>query len=401
MSPPKPIPLAEAQSRLLQSLPRSGMEVIDLAAANGRYLAESLYARRTQPAADLSAMDGYVVRADDVAGPWQVVGESAAGHPFEGRLEPGQAIRISTGALMPDDGGLVLLQENADRDGDRLALNGEGDPTQRHIRREGFDFREGDELLAAGKQMNAASIALGISAGNTQCTCFEQPRIAIIDSGDELAQDPENIARHQIPASNGDMLAAIVAPYAAAVVRLGPVKDRLEDLVAALEGAEGCSMIVTSGGASVGDHDLVRPALEQWGATIDFWRIAMKPGKPLMVARKDDRMILGLPGNPVSSFVTAFLFLLPALRRMCGGTSAIPKVITLPLDGELPAIGKRTEFVRARLVDGKAAPLGEQDSSALVALSRADLLIRREIGSPAASSGDPVDCYLLQHGGIA
>lgn len=401
MTPPKPIPLEEAQARLLQGIAQAGMVETPLAAANGRYLAEDLHARRTQPAADLSAMDGYVVRQDDCAGPWQVVGESAAGHPFTGELKPGEAIRISTGALMPDAGGAVLLQENATREGNSLALNGEGEPTTRHIRRTGFDFSEGDLLLDAGTHMNAASIALAISGGHSTASFRALPKVAILDSGDELASDPANVARHQIPASNGDMLAAMIAPYASGIVRLGPVKDEQSALVAALEQASDCDFIVTSGGASVGDHDLVRPALEQWGAAIDFWRIAMKPGKPLMVARKGDQHVIGLPGNPVSSYVTAFLFLLPALRRMAGSANPLPQSIFLPLAGELAAIGKRTEFVRARLVDGQVAPLGEQDSSALVALSRADLLIQRDIGAPPATSGEPVKCYLLQNGGIA
>lgn len=401
MKPPKPIPLEEAQARLLQSISTTQRETVRLSNANERYLAEDLRARRTQPAADLSAMDGYVVREDDATGPWQVVGESAAGHPYTGTLKAGQAIRISTGALMPEGGGLVLLQENASRDGDALSLNGEGEPTSRHIRRTGFDFSDRDQLLTYGTKMNPARIALGLSSGNSSVTCFRKPKVAIIDSGDELASDPANVGKHQIPASNGDMLEAMVVPYASEVLRLGPVKDRQEDLVSALVKAEGCDMIVTSGGASVGDHDLVRPALTEWGAEIDFWRIAMKPGKPLMIARKADQHVLGLPGNPVSSYVTAFLFLLPALRQMAGARTPLPQAIGLHLNGTLSAIGNRTEFVRARFEDGKAVPVSQQDSSALMALSQADILIQRDIGLAAANSGDLVQCYLLQNGGIA
>ncbi len=401
MSPPRPIPLEEAQTRLLASIAPTGAEERSIAHATGLYLAEDIIARRTQPAADLSAMDGYIVREDDCEGPWEVVGESAAGHPFAGVLQPGEAIRISTGALMPDDGGAVLLQENAKRNGNKLTLNAEGSPTTRHIRRRGFDFCEGATLLRAGDQMTAARAAVAISGGHRNAMFRELPRIAILDSGDELANDPANVERHQIPASNGDMLAAMVAPFTSNVVRLGPVPDRREALVAALEKADDCAFVVTSGGASVGDHDLVRPALQEWGATIEFWRIAMKPGKPLMVARKGAQHILGLPGNPVSSYVTAYLFLLPALRQMIGAREPLPQAIALPLDGELPAVGGRTEFVRARLDNGKAAPLDQQDSSGLLALSRADLLIRRHIGSPVAKAGERVECYLLQNGGIA
>ncbi len=401
MTPPKPIPLEEAQARLLANISQSEMVVRPIASSDGFYLAQDLKANRTQPSADLSAMDGYVVREDDCAGPWRVKGESAAGHPFEGKLAAGEAIRISTGALMPDTGGAVLLQENATREGDSLALNGAGNPTTRHIRRKGFDFGQGGLLLDAGTRMNAARIALAISGGHSTAQFRILPKVAILDSGDELASDPTNVARHQIPASNGDMLAAMVAPYTSSVVRLGPVKDRQSALVAALQQAADCNFIVTSGGASVGDHDLVRPALAEWGATIDFWRIAMKPGKPLMVARKGMQHIIGLPGNPVSSYVTAFLFLLPALRHMAGSVSPLPQSFFLSLGVELPATGKRTEFVRARLMAGKAVPLDEQDSSALVALSHADLLIQRDIGAPPAANGEQVKCYLLQNGGIA
>ena len=401
MTPPKPIPLEEAQVRLLDTIAKAAAEEAPVTSSDGLYLAADLVARRTQPAADISAMDGYVVLEDDCAGPWTVVGESAAGHPFTGDLQAGEAIRISTGALMPDPGGAVLLQENATRNGNSLSLNGEGEPTTRHIRRKGFDFAEGDLLLEAGARMNAARIALAISGGHSTASLRTRPKVAILDSGDELAASPGMVASHQIPASNGDMLHAMVAPYASEVVRLGPVRDEQAALVAALEQASDCAFIVTSGGASVGDHDLMRPALEEWGATIDFWRIAMKPGKPLMVARKGEQVVIGLPGNPVSSYVTAFLFLLPALRRMTGAAAPLPKSIALPLEGKLPAIGSRTEFVRARLQDGKAAPLGEQDSSALVSLSRADLLIRRDIGAPAAKPGEAVQCYLLQNAGIA
>ena len=280
-----PLPLAEAQQRLLSAVEPLPAETVAVERAVGRYLAEPLVAARTQPAADLSAMDGYAVRADDLAGPWKVVGESAAGHPFSGSLQPGEAIRISTGALMPPGDGAVLLQENALREAATLALNGEGDPTPRHIRRAGFDFREGDALLEAGARIGPAQLALALAAGRGEVAVHRLPSLAILDSGDELAADPTACAPHQIPASNGAMLAAMAAPHAASVLRLGPVPDRMDAMLAALDKAADADVIVTSGGASVGDHDLVRPALEQWGAQIDFWRVALRPGKPLLVAR--------------------------------------------------------------------------------------------------------------------
>ena len=396
-----PLPLAEAQERLLSAVEPLSAETVPAREAIGRYLAEPLVAARTQPAADLSAMDGYSVRADDLAGPWKVVGESAAGHPYAGSLRPGEAIRISTGALMPPGDGAVLLQENATREGEALALNGEGEPTARHIRRTGFDFREGDALLEAGARIGPAQLALALAAGRGEVAVHRLASLAILDSGDELAADPTACAPHQIPASNGAMLAAMAAPHAASVLRLGPVPDRMDAMLAALDKAADADVIVTSGGASVGDHDLVRPALEQWGAQIDFWRVAVRPGKPLLVARKGRQWLVGLPGNPVSSYVTAFLFLLPLLRRLGGAADPLPTVLTLRLGADMPEVGNRTEFIRARLAEGALVPVHEQDSSALAALARAEVLIERPAGAPSAAAGSLVRGYWLENGGNA
>ena len=396
-----PLPLAEAQQRLLSAVEPLPAETVAVERAVGRYLAEPLVAARTQPAADLSAMDGYAMRADDLAGPWKVVGESAAGHPFSGSLQPGEAIRISTGALMPPGDGAVLLQENALREAATLALNGEGDPTPRHIRRAGFDFREGDALLEAGVRIGPAQLALALAAGRGEVAVHRLPSLAILDSGDELAADPTACAPHQIPASNGAMLAAMAAPHAASVLRLGPVPDRMDAMLAALDKAADADVIVTSGGASVGDHDLVRPALEQWGAQIDFWRVALRPGKPLLVARKGRQWLVGLPGNPVSSYVTAFLFLLPLLRRLGGAADPLPRPLTVRLGADMPEVGNRTEFIRARLAEGALVPVHEQDSSALAALARAEVLIERPAGAPASAAGSLVRGYWLENGGNA
>lgn len=398
---PPLLTLVEAQARLLADITPLEAEPVPLATACGRWLAQDVLARRTQPAADLSAMDGYAVRADDLAGPWQVVGESAAGHPFARPLAPGEAIRISTGALLPPGDCAVLLQENAARNGDNLALSNADGPTARHIRSQGFDFAAGTRLLAAGERLNPVRIALALMGGSSGGLVHRQPRLAIIDSGDELAADPAAAQPHQIPASNGAMLAAMAGPLADDIVRLGPVPDQLESLVNAFEAAAGCDVIVTSGGASVGDHDLVRPALEQWGAQIDFWRIALRPGKPLLVARKDGRFILGLPGNPVSSHVTATLFLLPLLRALAGAAAPLPRPVLLPLTAPLPAVGDRTEFFRGRVEEAGVTPITERDSSALLALSQASALIRREAGAAAAAAGTPVPVYWLENGGIA
>lgn len=394
--------LEEAQRRLLERVNPLGAEPVALEQGIGRYLASGVIARRTQPAADLSAMDGYAVQ-EPVNGPWRVVGESAAGRPYAAALNPGEAVRISTGALVPRGATGVLLEEESIREGDRLSIEAGGEPTARHVRRKGFDFNEGDVVLEPGIRIGPAQLALAIAAGHGSGSVAvgRRPRVAVIDSGDELTLDADAWDDHKLPASNGAMIAAMATPYAASVDRLGPVADRMDALAQALRAADGADVIVTTGGASIGDHDLIRPALEAWGADIDFWRVALKPGKPLLVARRGATIVLGLPGNPVSSYVTALLFLLPLLRHLAGAADPWPRLLTLPLGAAMPAAGLRTEFVRARVVNGAAAPLGGQDSSALGALAASDILIRREIGAAPAAAGELVSVYPLENGGIA
>jgi molybdopterin molybdotransferase len=397
-----PLPLEEAQARLLALAVPLPIERVDIASALGRYLAEPLIARRTQPAADLSAMDGYALAPGDLAGPWQVVGESAAGHPFCGEVQPGQAVRIATGALLPAGADTVLLQEDCHRDGDRLTLTGTPpSPPSRHIRRTGMDFCSGRELLPAGTRIGPAQIALAIGAGHKHLTVRRMPRLAIIDSGDELAADPERCEIHQIPASNGAMLAALAASVPCNVERLGPVADDMAALSDVLAQAASADVIVTSGGASVGDHDLIRPALEAWGAQLDFWRVAIKPGKPLLVARRGHQLIIGLPGNPVSSHVTAFLFLLPVLRSLLGAASPLPRAITTRLACPVGAGGNRREFLRAFWDGESVRQQSLQDSGALASLAASNALIERAIDAPAALVGDSVLIYPLENGGIA
>lgn len=394
------LPLAEAQARLLQMAEPLPMEQVEPAAAAGRYLAEPLFARRTQPPADLSAMDGYAL-ADGAAESWRIMGESAAGHPFAGRLGPGEAVRISTGAILPEGAEAVLLQEDAARDAETLGIAGDRPRPGRHIRRAGFDFREGDALLKAGSRIDPAAIALAIAGGHGHLPVRRVARIAIIDSGDELAADPASCAPYQIPASNGPMLQAMLACLPAATSRLGPVPDDRRALAAALAEADGADLIVTSGGASVGDHDLVRPAIEDWGARIAFWRVAMKPGKPLLVARRGRQLVLGLPGNPVSSYVTAFLFLLPLVRGLLGASDPLPRKARAGLGTALPPGGKRLEFLRAFWNGETVTPLTQQDSSGLAALVAANALIERPAGTAAVEAGGIVPFHILHHGGIA
>lgn len=401
-----PIPLEEAQARLLALAEPLPVEHVDVEGALGRYLAEPLHARRTQPAADLSAMDGYAVTGGDLAGPWRVVGESAAGHPYAGTVGSGQAVRISTGAILPAGAEAVILQEDLAREDHRLTLTGEApEPIHKHIRRCGLDFSEGHEVLAAGSRIGPAQAALAIAAGHKHLPVCRKPRIAVIDSGDELASDPEACQPHQIPASNGVMLLGMARALPVEAERIGPVADTLEALIAAFDAARDTDIIVTSGGASVGDHDLVRPALEAWGATLDFWRVAIKPGKPILVARREretgPQIVIGLPGNPVSSFVTAFHFLLPLLRRLLGARHALPMQVRTRLGAPVRANGGRREFLRGAWDGQCVVPQTIQDSGALASLAASNVLIDRPAFAAEGSTGDEVRVFLLQNGGIA
>lgn len=397
------LPVAEAQARLLALVKPLPVERVPVAEALGRFLAEPLVARRTQPPADLSAMDGYALRSADLPGPWQVIGESACGHPFAGAVGPGQAVRIATGALMPSGADMVLMQEDAARDGDALTLTGTPpDPAGRHIRRRGMDFGEGSNLLAEGIRIGPAQLALALGSGHSHIAARRMPNVVVIDSGDELSDDPGACADHQIPASNGAMLAALAgSTVPCRIVRIGPVADRMEALAEALERAGDADVVVTSGGASVGDHDLIRPALEAWGARLDFWKVAIKPGKPIMVASRGDQLVVGLPGNPVSSMVTAYLFVLPLLRALLGAASPLPRAFTALAGEDLPPGGSRQEFLRAYWDGQRVTARINQDSGALGTLAASNVLITRPIDAPAARAGEPVSVYLLENGGIA
>ncbi len=397
-----PLPLAEAQARLLALAATLPVEHRAVGDCLGHYLAEPLLARRTQPAAPLSAMDGYALRSADLPGPWQVIGESAAGHPFAGLVGAGEAVRISTGAIVPDGADMVLLQEDATREGETVHLSGEPPaPPQRHVRPAGMDFASEAVLIEAGTRIGAAQIALAIAGGHSHMPMRRPLRLTVIDSGDELVLPGTLPALHQLPASNGPMLCAMAAQLPVEVTRVGPIADRLDDLAQAFGGASEADVIVTSGGASVGDHDLVRPALEAVGASIDFWRIGIKPGKPLLVATRGTQVILGLPGNPASAYVTGFLFMLPLLRAMLGAAQPLPQVIPARLAEPMGAGGSRMEFLRARW-DGMSVALDElQDSGALAPLARSNALAVREAGAPAKATGADVLIYLLGNGGIA
>jgi len=397
-----PLPLEEAQARLIAQAPLVAIEHRATAECAGHYLAGPVVAARTQPATALSAMDGYALRSADLPGPWHVIGESAAGHPFDGEVASGHAVRISTGAAVPAGADTVLIQEDARREGDTLLLTGTPPvPHDRHIRPAGMDFAVQEPLLATGARLGPAQIALAIAAGHAHLPVRRRLRVAVIDSGDELGAPGHPLLPHQIPASNGPMLAAMAATLPVDVTRHGPVPDTLEALTAALDAVRPADVVVTSGGASVGDHDLVRPALEAIGATLDFWRVAIKPGKPLLVGRRDRQVILGLPGNPASAFVTGTLFLLPLLRAMLGAAQPLQSPLSALLDHDLPAGGGRTEFLRAQW-DGTRVTLDPlQDSGALSSLARSNCLVRREAGAPARPKSSEVPIYLLDFGAFA
>lgn len=383
-----PLPLGEAQARLLELAPDLRIEHRGAAECAGFYLAEPLLAKRDQPARPVSAMDGYACRAADGSGPCRVVGESAAGHPWSGELRAGEAVRISTGAVVPNGADSVVIQEDCTRDGDRLLVTGQlPSPPHRHIRPAAMDFANGRELLPAGTRLGPAQIALAIAGGHRLLPVRARPRVTVIDSGDELVAPGCECAPHQLPASNGPMLAAMVSAYPSEVVRVGPVPDSIEAIVAALNTQPTADIVVTSGGASVGEHDLIRPALAEIGADLAFWRVAIKPGKPLMVARRGKQLILGLPGNPASAFVTGWLFMLPLLRRALGSSAPLPRTLPVPLGAPMTAGGSRMEFIRARWDGIGVVPEALQDSGALSPLAHANALIVREAGAPAREAG--------------
>jgi molybdopterin molybdotransferase len=389
------LPVAEAQARLFALAPRVVAETVPLRQAAGRWAAEPVRAGRTQPAADLSAMDGYALRFVDLPGPWRVAGESAAGRPFAGVIGAGEAVRIFTGAVLPEGADTVLVQEEARREGDRLHLDGEGPPHRgRNTRAKGLDFAEGDTLIAAGERLTPARIALAATAGHSALAVNRRVRVAILATGDELVAPGTPISGLDLPESNGAMLVALLAGLPVDLTDLGILPDRLDSLTHAFAAVD-ADILVTTGGASVGDHDLVRPALETAGGSLDFWRIALRPGKPMMAGRLGGAVVLGLPGNPVSAFVTALLFLKPLIAAMAGAADPLPRTYAAPLGEAIPANGERTDYLRAELVEGRAFASTIQDSSMLRTLARAGCLIARPAHAPPAPAGTMVEILPL------
>jgi molybdopterin molybdotransferase len=389
------IALEEAQSRLIALATPLPIETAPLIEAIGRWTAGPVHAVRTQPARDLSAMDGYAVLHADANAARHVIGESAAGLRLSHGVRPGEAARIFTGAVLPSGTDSVIIQEDVIRDGDRITVAADLNiALGQHVRQAGSDFTKGDLLIEAGERLTPARIALAAMGGHGTLRVRRRVRVALVSTGDELVPPGEPTEDDQIPSSNALMLAALLKGYDCDILNAGIVPDSLEMLQSTLQATQ-ADIIVTIGGASVGDHDFVRPALLAAGASIDFWKVAMRPGKPLMAGRLGPSLVLGLPGNPVSAFVTATLFLKPLVEALSGAADPLPRRQAAILEGSLPPTGPRTDHVRARRTAGGVEPVGRNDSAALLSLARSDTLIVRPPDSPSAKSGDRVETYIV------
>ena len=400
------IPVDEARTRILAGLSTTPAEIVPLSAAWGRVTAAAVAARLNQPPHDVSAMDGYALRAADGAlgTVLRVVGSAPAGHPWDGRLGAGEALRLFTGSVVPHGADSILLQEDATRDGDMVTVNA-AVTAGRHVRRAGQDFTVGDVLIAPGKRLNARDIGLIAAANHAWVAVHRRPRVAILATGDEIALPGDPIPPGGIVSSNSHALAALVQACGGEPIVLPIAPDDRAALMAAADAAHGMDLLVTSGGASVGEHDLVQEALGARGLVIDFWQIAMRPGKPLMYGRLGDVAMLGLPGNPVSSLVCAILFLVPALARLCGRPAGPPPTQQARLGAALPANDRRADHLRAQLSRDDSGGLvatafARQDSSMLRLMSQADALILRPPHAPALAAGDMVPVIPLDTLGL-
>lgn len=391
------LPVEQAQARLLALRDPLPTEQIGFLECLDRYTSDNVVAQRDQPAAPLSAMDGYAIRFADLPGPWTIIGESAAGTAPDRVTGAGEAMRIFTGAILPDGTDTVVMQEDVAVDGTALKLTGEGpDARGRHVRGRATDFAAGDCLLPAGVRLTPGAIAAATMSGADQLAVGGRPRVAILTTGDELVQAGRAPAAGQIPDSNGPMLAAMLASEPAVVGLPHHVRDDREILSRILKDlARRHDVIVTVGGASVGDHDHVRGALEDAGGRIDFWKIAMRPGKPLIAGTIGDAVLLGLPGNPSSAFVTATLFLLPLVRHLAGARDPLPPIHQAPLATAIDGGGGRRDYLRARLETGRLTPFIGQDSGMTLPLAVANALLIREIGAPPRDAGAMADYIVI------
>lgn len=386
----------EARGRMLAEIAALPAEMVPLAKSLGRVLAEDVRAVRDQPPFAASAMDGWAVRAADSPGSFTIVGESAAGHGFEAGLQPGEAVRIFTGAAVPHGADAVVIQENAVRDGQRVSVPAAA--VGQHVRPAGGDFRAGEVLVEAGVRIDAWRLSLAASAGRAEVAVARRPGVAILSTGEEIVEAPAEPGPFQIYDSGAPALAAMVAGWGAEASRAKPVRDELAAVIAALEAAD-ADLVVTVGGASVGDHDLVRTAAEALGMSYRVQSVAVRPGKPTFFGvLGDGRRILGLPGNPASAFVCAEMFLKPILSAYQGAPTALT-TIPAKLAQDLPANGPREHWMRAKLSyeggEVMIRPYRDQDSSLVSVFAASDALLRRMAGAPPVSAGQVVEALPL------
>ncbi len=404
------ISVEEARAKILAELSPTAAEIVALAEAWHRVAAVPVVARLTQPPADVSAMDGYALRAADgvLGARLTVIGAAPAGHPFDGTVGPGDAVRLFTGSVVPAGADAILLQEDATRDGDVVQVN-EAVTAKRHIRRAGQDFSRGDEVIPAGRAITARDVGLAAAANHPWLAVHRRPRVAILATGDEIAMPGEPIPPGGIVSSNSHALAALVRSAGGSATVLPVAKDTREAVAAVADAIAGMDMLVTTGGASVGDHDLVIEGLQSRGLELNFWQIAMRPGKPLLFGRfgadRNRVPVLGLPGNPVSAMVCATLFLLPALARLSGLPAGPPPTTTALLGAALSANDHRADHLRSTISTDEAGrivvtPFPVQDSAMLRRLALADALILRAPHAPALPIGAEVPVIRLDSLGL-
>jgi molybdopterin molybdotransferase len=387
----------EAHARIVAAFSPLPAETVSVAVAAGRVLATAPKARLTQPPSDLSAMDGYAVRLVDVqAAPatLTLVGQAPAGGSYDNPLKAGETVRIFTGAPLPKGSDGIVIQEDTKKNGDKITILEVPKP-DRHIRKAGLDFNMGEAPFAAGRILTTRDVALAAAMNLPWLSVHRKPRVAILSTGDELVMPGEPIGPNQIVSSSGIAVAALMRAWGAEPTLFGIARDDaklIEEQIAA--GAQH-DLLITLGGASVGDHDLVQAALKAQGFSMDFWRIAMRPGKPLMFAARDRACVLGLPGNPVSTLVCSLMFVKPALERMLGQTGKLPETVPATLAVDLKENDSREDYVRSKLVRAvngalTVEPHKVQDSSMLSVMAWADGLMVRPARDPARKAGDTV-----------
>jgi molybdopterin molybdotransferase len=398
------MPVSDALAAVLAGAEPLPEEMISLDQAYHRVLARDVAARRTQPPQAMSAMDGYAVRAADAAAinsGLTVIGEVAAGRPFAGTVGAGEAVRIFTGGVVPGGADAVVIQEDTVADGKRITIK-EAAIAGRHIRPAGVDFREGDVLLRKGSRLTERDLALAAGMNHPQLAVFRRPKVAILATGDELVMPGTTPGHGQIVYSNGYALHALARSEGAETIDLGIAADTLEATTAGIRSAResGADILITTGGASVGDHDLVQQALRDEGIAMAFWKIAMRPGKPMMHGRLGTMGVIGLPGNPVSSYVCAFLFMVPLIRALSGRSVIHHRRERAVLGRDVGANDQREDYLRAHLEerdDGTRVvlPVNHQDSSLLANLAAAQVLLVRAPFAPKAEAGTACEVLRL------